>query len=100
MTGLILFLVLVNVVAGDLSVTGRRLQMSSHPVFVRLRWFGFGAVCVLLATGHEFSGDSWLAWVVVVILLVGVARFPSAERGRLEISKPQEDSEGVRSSEG
>ncbi|MBM4045185.1 MAG: hypothetical protein FJ279_08730 [Planctomycetes bacterium] len=76
MAVLILVLVVLNIVAGEFSITGQRLRMSSHPAFVRIRFLGFGMVAALFLVGHSFLASDWLSWASVLLLAVGVARFP------------------------
>jgi hypothetical protein len=80
MTALILILVILNIIAGDFSITGERMRMSAHPVFVRIRYLGFGMVAALIAAGHSLLSNDWLSWVAVLLLAVGVARFPYKRR--------------------
>ena len=80
MTAIILILTALNIVAGEFSVTGQRLRMSSHPVFVRIRFLGFGMVAALFLVGHNFLSNDWLTWLAVLLLSVGVARFPQKRR--------------------
>jgi hypothetical protein len=74
MAALILILTVLNLVAGEWSVTGRRLPMSQHPVFVRLRWFALGAVAASLIVGHDFARDDWYSWALAALLALGAAR--------------------------
>ncbi len=76
MAGLIIILAVLNLVAGEWTVTGRRLSMSTHPVVLRVRWFSLGAVAVLFLVGHDFTGDDWLSWVLAIVLAFAVTRFP------------------------
>ena len=76
MLALILLLVVLNVIGGEFSFTGQRLQMSSHPFFVRVRFLGFGMVAALFLAGHSFLVTDWVSWSAVVLLAVGVTRFP------------------------
>ena len=81
MTVLLLILVALNIVGGEFSITGQRLRMSSHPAFVRIRYFGFGMVAALFIAGHSFLSTDCLSWAAVLLLVVGVARFPQKRSG-------------------
>jgi hypothetical protein len=76
MAALILILSVLNLIAGEFSVTRRRLTMSAHPVMVRIRWLALGGVAALLITGHAFSSNDWVTWALVLLLAIGVARTP------------------------
>lgn len=80
MTSLIIFLAVVNLVAGEWSARGRRLAMSSHPLVVRLRRFALGAVAALFGAGYQFADDDWGSWGLAIALAVSVARFPFPSR--------------------
>ncbi|MCL4179039.1 MAG: hypothetical protein KJ072_15005 [Verrucomicrobia bacterium] len=80
MAALILILAVLNLVAGEWSVTGRRLPMSQHPVFVRLRWFALGAVAASLIVGHDFARDDWYSWALAALLALGAARIPAPRK--------------------
>ncbi len=76
MTSLILTLVVLNLVAGDYSWRGKRLEWNSHPFFLRLRWLALGWAAALLVTGHDIAADDWLSWITATLLAVGLARVP------------------------
>lgn len=76
MAVLIIILAVLNLIAGEWSVTGRRLLMSTHPVIMRMRWSTLGAVAVLFIVGHDFTGNDCLSWTLAILLALSVARFP------------------------
>ena len=76
MTSLILALVVLNLVAGDYTWRGQRLELNPHPFFQRLRWLALGWAAALLVTGHDIAADDWLSWITVSLLAVGLARVP------------------------
>ena len=76
MAYLILLLIVLNLVAGGSSITGKNLRLGNHPALLRLRWFGFGGVLCLLVSGHGFTNNDWTTWIPVISLALGVARMP------------------------
>ena len=80
MIALILIMVVLNILVGDFSWSGRRLIMSTHPLVVRLRYFAFGLVTALFVTGYDWKASGALGWIAVVLLAVSVARFPKTEK--------------------
>lgn len=74
MTFLILLFVILNLVAGDYTWRGQRLELNPHPFFQRLRWLALGWAAALLVTGHDIAADDWLSWITMSLLAVGLAR--------------------------
>jgi hypothetical protein len=83
MIAIALILIALNVFVGELSWTGRRLHMSTHPVMVRLRFFAFGLVVALFLTDYDWRPSGALGWLAVGLLAVSVARFHRPEKGRI-----------------
>lgn len=71
---LALFLVLANLLCGEFSVTGRRLELSRHPFMLRLRWLGIGLVLALVFSGYRWEMTGWVGWAAVAILLISSVR--------------------------
>jgi len=91
MTTLLLILIMLNLLVGNRSITGQKIQLNNHPILLRLRWFGIGAVLSLYITGYLFEDDDWVTWVAILILIMGVARVPQ-KKSSVEVKRQQSSS--------
>jgi len=79
---LALFFIAANLLFGDFSVAGRRLELSRHPIMLRLRWLGIGMALALVFSGYRWEQTGWLGWAAVAILFLSSARHSTSMPAR------------------
>jgi hypothetical protein len=83
---LALFFVMANLLFGEFSMTGRRLELSQHPLVLRLRWLSIGMVLALVLSGYKWEKTGWVGWATVAILLFSSARHFAPTSARKTVS--------------
>jgi hypothetical protein len=75
---LAMLLVVLNILFGSISITGKPLKFMDHPILVRLRYLAFGMFIGMFVCAYEWSSDGHAGWICIILLAVTTVRVPAS----------------------
>jgi hypothetical protein len=78
---LAMLLVVLNILFGSISITGKRLKFMDHPILVRLRYLAVGMFIGMFICSYEWSSDGLAGWICIILLAISTARIPASREG-------------------